>query len=81
MSKLLDVRSAADRAGVSPSTIRHAIRKGHLKAVKIGERAYAVTPRALKAWINDPNAHKTGKRANRGSVARKTDGKGEDHVR
>lgn len=77
MPKLLDVKSAAARAGVSPSTVRYAIRNGYLKAVKIGARAYAVTPRALKAWINAPNAHKPGKKANRGSVARKTGGQSE----
>lgn len=60
--ELLDVKTAAARSGKAASTIRHAIRVGHLKAVRVGARAYAITPTDLEAWIADPNAHKPGKK-------------------
>ena len=55
----LTTAEAARVAGVDASAIRHAIRRGHLRATKHG-RDWEITRKDLDAWLSNPDYHKTG---------------------
>ncbi len=54
--ELLTVTQAAGIAGVNSSTLRHAIKNGHLSASKVGS-VWIVTRENLNRWMQSP-AHK-----------------------
>lgn len=51
--KLLSVRDAAARAGVTERYVRADIAAGRLAATKVG-RDWLIEPRAFSAWLRNP---------------------------
>lgn len=47
----MTVKEIAEQLRVDPVTITAAIRRGDLKAVRVG-RVYRVTPENLNTWLN-----------------------------
>lgn len=54
--EFLDAEEAAIVAGVSPSTIRRAARRGELMALRVGEKLWRIRPDALRAWVSSAAA-------------------------
>ncbi len=52
----------AQEMGVPESTLRRAAQKGHLRAKKVGPRAWLTTRQAVDDWRNNPDVHRTGRR-------------------
>jgi excisionase family DNA binding protein len=48
--EMLTVAEAAARLKVHPETIRRAIRKGELRALRFGHRTVRIAPADLEAW-------------------------------
>lgn len=61
MTKLLTVSEAALVGGLSSRAIRKAITRGALKAQQFG-KTYVIEPCELQRWLDDPVAHKTGRK-------------------
>lgn len=61
-NELIDLKRAAEIAEVDPSTLRRAAIAETLTAKKVG-RDWLVKPKDLKAWQDNPDLHKTGKKA------------------
>lgn len=70
MTDFLSTSEVATQTGKSKSAVKNAILRGHLIAKKVG-RYYAVRPQDVKKWLNDPSAHKPGKKPKNRRVARK----------
>lgn len=47
----LTVRQVADRAGVTPKTVRRWIESGHLAAVRVGPRLIRIDPADVDALL------------------------------
>lgn len=58
----MTIRQAADRAGKDESTLRHAIKTGKLKALRIGPRTVIIHADDLQAWLDNKDAHRRGRR-------------------
>lgn len=50
--KFIDLAEAARRLGLAPSTLRHQIRNGRLRATKFGS-AWVVTEREVERYRNE----------------------------
>lgn len=59
---MIDLATAALLAGRDASTLRYAIKRGHLPATKFG-KTWVVTREDLQTWIDTPDMHKTGIKA------------------
>jgi excisionase family DNA binding protein len=53
LAPLLTLREASDIAHVSISTLRREIRRGTLKAYRLGKRHIRISPVDLQRWIED----------------------------
>lgn len=58
---LLTLTEISQRTGYETSTLRRAIQRGNLKATKLG-KTWLVAENDLKRWLDNPQAHKTGKK-------------------
>ncbi|MBS1685361.1 MAG: helix-turn-helix domain-containing protein [Bacteroidetes bacterium] len=56
MDNLLSIRDAAKRLQLSPTTIRRLIKKGAIKAQKIGKQ-YRISQKTLDNLISPPNGN------------------------
>lgn len=61
MPKSLTVSEAAKQSGLSDRAIRKAITRGALKAKQFG-KTYVIEPKEFQRWLDDPAAHKTGRK-------------------
>lgn len=61
MTNLLTVTQAALKSGLSDRAIRKAITRGDLRAQQYG-KTYVIEAAELERWLNDPAAHKTGRK-------------------
>jgi excisionase family DNA binding protein len=49
---ILNVKQVCDLAGVSESTVRRAIRAGHLQGSRIGGRTLRFTTEDIRRWMS-----------------------------
>jgi excisionase family DNA binding protein len=52
-AKLYSLPEVVKLRGIGESTLRHAAIAGELKAVKVGQRAWAVTLEAVDEWLKN----------------------------
>jgi len=62
IKELLSLSDAVGIAGCDASTLRRAIKRGKLAAVKFG-KSWIVTRADLQLWIDDPMLHTPGVKA------------------
>jgi len=62
IKEFISLTDAAGIAGCNASTLRWAIKRGKLAAVKFG-KSWAVSRADLQVWIDDPAMHTTGVKA------------------
>lgn len=59
-SEKMTITQAAARVGMDESTIRHAIKLGHIPVERISARVVLIKEADLTAWENNPALHKRG---------------------
>jgi excisionase family DNA binding protein len=65
-TELLTLTQASEATGHDSSTLRRAIKNGHLSATRLGS-LWVVTRAALDDWMSSTEAHKTGPKRKRTS--------------
>lgn len=61
MTTKITVSEAATASGLNPSSIRRAIARGDLQAERYG-KTYVIEPAEFQRWLDNPLAHKTGRK-------------------
>lgn len=61
-TKLISIPQAAQETGFSEATLRHAARRGYLKATRLGIKTWMVTLADVEDWRNNVEVHKPGPR-------------------
>lgn len=60
LEDFMTLPQAAEHLGKNESTLRSAIKAGHLKATRFGKRSYLIKRSDLEAWNQNHEAHKRG---------------------